>query len=131
MRILVVTSEPVSAERLRSALHGDPAPEDAEVMVVTPALQENPLKFWLSDADEAIARADRVRLETVDQLGEAGVSAVSETGESDPEEAIADALRTFPAERIVLFTHPESGRYREDLDPAVLEERFGLPVAQA
>lgn len=132
MRILVVTSEPVSAERLRSALHGDPAPEDAEVMVVTPALQENPLKFWLSDADEAIARAREVSRETVRRLDDAGVPASGDTGESDPLEAIQDALTTFRADRIVLFTHPDSRQhYREGLDLEEVKERFGLPVDEA
>jgi hypothetical protein len=30
---------------------------------------------------------------------------VGDTGESDPLLAIEDALRTFPADQIVLFTH--------------------------
>jgi hypothetical protein len=56
----------------------------------------------------------------------------SETGESDPEQAIQDALQTFPADEILVFTHPEDEqRYREDVDVEVLEQRFGLPVKQA
>jgi hypothetical protein len=56
----------------------------------------------------------------------------SETGESDPEQAIQDALQTFPADEILVFTHPEDKqRYREDVDVAVLERRFGVPVKQA
>ena len=58
--------------------------------------------------------------------------ASADTGESDPIEAIEDALRTFPADRIVLFTHSESEqRYREDIDPREVERRFGLPVDRA
>ncbi len=34
-------------------------------MVVAPALHENALRFWVSDADEAIARAEEVRRRTV------------------------------------------------------------------
>jgi hypothetical protein len=101
-------------------------------MVVAPALLEDALHFWLSDADEAIANADRVRRETVEQLDAQGVPASGDTGESDPEQAIQDALQSFPADRIVLFTHPESKRaYKEDLDPTELEERFGVPVDHA
>ena len=56
----------------------------------------------------------------------------SETGESDPEQAIQDALQTFPADEILVFTHSEDEqRYREDVDVAVLERRFGVPVKQA
>jgi hypothetical protein len=107
-------------------------PADVEVMVVAPALQESAVRFWLSDADDAIARADEVRRATVEQLDKAGVPVASDTGESDPEQAIEDALMTFKAERIVLFEHaPHEQRYREELDPAELEQRFGVPVDRA
>jgi hypothetical protein len=131
MKLLVVTSEPISAEQLRGALGTDIDLSDAEVMVVAPALQESPIKFWFSDADEAIDRAEQVRRESVQRLGDSGVAASGDTGESDPLEATEDALATFDADRIVLFKHGGSRRYREDLDPAELRERFGRPVDQA
>jgi nucleotide-binding universal stress UspA family protein len=132
MRVLVLTSEPISAAKLASALPGDVDPKDVELMVVAPALQPSALRFWLSDADDAIARAQRTEHETVERLSREGVDVDSETGESDPEQAIQDALQTFPADQILIFTHPEEEqRYREDVDTAVLERRFGLPVKQA
>jgi len=132
MKVLVVTSEPITAQQLRDALPHDADAENAEVMVVAPALQENPLKFWLSDADDAIARAEQVRKETVEQLGSEGVQAAGSTGEADPMLAIQDALQRFPAERIVLFTHPGDGQaYREDVEGSEIEERFGIPVSHA
>src|SRR2546421_11914128 len=118
MRLLVLTSEPLTAGQLRDTLPDGIDPKEAEVMVVAPALQEDALHFWLSDADEAIARAEEVRARTVNELDSAGVPASGDTGESDPAEAIADALQSFAADRIVLFTHPDSDqRYREDLEP--------------
>ncbi len=132
MKLLVLTSEPISAQQLRDALGGDLDAEQAEVMIVAPALQENPLKFWFSDADEAIARAERVRRQSVERLGAEGVGASGDTGESDPLAAIQDALQTFPADRIVLFTHEgDEQRYREDVDEREIRERFGLPVDRA
>ncbi|HUA48353.1 MAG TPA: hypothetical protein VMA77_24155 [Solirubrobacteraceae bacterium] len=132
MKVLVVTSEPITAQELRDVLGLDLEPTQAEVMVVAPALQESGFKFWLSDADDAIARADRIRRESVKRLGDAGVPATGDTGESDPETAIEDALKTFDADRIVLFTHEgKDQRYREDLDDAELAERFGRPVDHA
>jgi hypothetical protein len=132
MRVLVLTSEPISAAKLSSALPGDLDPKDVELMVVTPALQRSALRFWLSDADDAIARARRTEQATVERLTEEGVEVDSETGDSDPEQAIQDALQTFPADQILVFTHPEEEqRYRENVDVAVLERRFGLPVKQA
>jgi hypothetical protein len=132
MKLLVLTSEPISAQQLRDAIGDDVEPEKAEVMVVAPALQESPIKFWFSDADEAIERAEDVRRETVERLGQSGVSASGDTGESDPFAAIYDALASFNADRIVLFKRPgEDQRYREDIDPEKVRERFGLPVDEA
>jgi hypothetical protein len=132
VRLLVLTSEPISADQLRTALPGDADPADAEVMVVAPALQDSALRFWMSDADAAIARAEEVRAESVENLGEAGVSASGDTGESDPEDALEDALKTFPADRILVFTHGGGEqRYREDVDAGSLERRFGIPVSQS
>jgi hypothetical protein len=132
MNVLVVTSEAVSADQVRSAVRGADTREDTEVAVVAPALHKSALRFWLSDADEAIAKAEQVSSETVDRLGEAGIPAHGDTGDSDPLEAIEDALRSFPADRIVLFTRPgPDQRYREDTDPRAVQERFGLPVERA
>lgn len=101
-------------------------------MVVVPALHESALRFWLSDADEAIAKAAAVSNETVERLGDAGVAASADTGEGDPLEALEDALSSFEADRIVIFGHPDGQqRYREDLDEHDLQQRFGLPVDRA
>jgi hypothetical protein len=132
MRLLVLTSEAITAQQLRDALPEHVDPEDAQVMVVAPALQRDFLHFWLSDADAAIAEAEKVRRQTIDKLDSGGVPASGDTGESDPADAIADALQTFDADRIVLFTHGGSEqRYREDVDPAKIEQRFGIPVDHA
>jgi hypothetical protein len=130
MRVLVIASETISADRLRAALGG--ASDEAEIMIVAPALHRSALRFWLSDADEAIARAELVARETVEGLDDAGLDARGDTGEGDPIQAVADVLVTFPAERIVLFTRRGSAqRYDEGIDADALQQRFGVPVQQA
>lgn len=132
MKLLVLTSEPISARQLQAALPRDLDPQDAEVMLVAPAFHDSALRFWVSDADDAISRADAIRRESVERLGAEGVSASGDTGEADPLDAIEDALETFDAERIVLFTHPQGDRrYREDVDEAAVARRFGRPVDRA
>lgn len=128
VRILVSTAEPISAELLHNVTGG--VPEDAEVLVVSPATTHSPLRFWVSDVDEAIEHAQEVQAETVERLAEEGIDAVGAVGESDPLQAIADALVTFPADRIVLVEHAAGERdYREDDDLAAqARDRFGLPV---
>lgn len=132
MKVLVLTSEPVTAGQLRDALGTGEDLSSTEVMVVAPALADSAMKFWMSDADDAIARAEEVRQQSVERLGQEGVSATGDTGEADPYTAIEDALKTFDADRIVLFTHGgERQRYREDLDEREIGERFGRPVDHA
>jgi hypothetical protein len=136
MKVLVLTSEPISADQLRAALAGGSEDasaqsdlDDVEIRIVAPALHSSAFQFWISDADEAIAKAEDVWRQSVAKLGAAGVDAQGDTGEGDPMRAIEDALANFDAERIIVFTHPESEqRYREGVDDAELEERFGRPV---
>ncbi len=133
MKVLVLTSEPIDAQLLRGALDDDAqAAQEAEVMVVSPALQDSPVRFWTSDSDDAIAAAQRVQEETVERLEEEGVDAVGDTGESDPLLAMQDALATFEADRIVVFTHPgEEQAYREDELVSEAQRRFGVPVVRS
>ena len=120
-KILALTAEPISGEALKSVTEAD----DAEVLVVAPALNTK-TRFWLSDPDPAIDRAEEVATETEERMEEEGVDAVGETGESDPLLAIQDALATFPADEIVLVTHPEGGHnWLEDGVVSGARERFG------
>ena len=126
-KILALTSEPIDAAALKSAV-GEEAAEQAEVLVIAPAFNSK-MKFWTSDTDEAIGRADAVQEETVQQLNEDGLDAVGDTGESDPLLAIQDSLATWEADEIVLFTHAEG--QRNWLEEGVVDDaksRFDVPV---
>jgi hypothetical protein len=128
MKLLVIASEAITADQLRDAIGSD-ATDDAEVLVIAPALHRSALRFWLSDADQAIAQAQAVQRDSVDQLESEGVAATGDTGESEPLAAIADSLQGFPADRIALFIHPAADQaYRENITAAEITERFGLPV---
>jgi len=130
MKLLVLTPEPVDADMLRAAL-GDEV-DGAEVLVVAPATNTSSLAFWVSDSDEAIQEAETAQVDTVERLEEAGIDAAGDTGESEPAVAIQDALATFPADRILVFSHPEGDRdYREDDGLADAERRFGVPLTHA
>ena len=131
MRLLVLTTDPVDADAVRAALPGEDL-EGTEVLVVSPAVNESALAFWVSDADEAIAEAQSAQEETVERLEEQGIDAAGDTGESEPAVALRDALAAFPADRIVVFSHPEGDRdYREDEGLAEAEKRFGVPLTHA
>jgi hypothetical protein len=126
-RILAVVSEPVSADALRSAIGAEEA-DEAEVLVVAPALTGK-ARWVLADPDAAIGRAEQVQEETVERLDEEGIDAAGDTGEDDPLLAVQDALQTYPADRIVFFTHPKGER--NWLEEGVIDEareRFEPPV---
>ena len=127
MKVLVLTPEPIDDQVLRSTLGTEL--EGSEVLVVSPATNRSRLAFWVSDSDEAIAEAAAAEEESVERLEEAGVDAAGTVGESEPAVALQDALATFPAERIVIVTHPEGERdYREDQGLADTAAAAGVPV---
>jgi hypothetical protein len=98
------------------------------VLVVAPALNSR-LKHWLSDEDDARRRAaDRLAL-SLERLASEGVDAQGWVGDPDPVQAIDDALHLFPAERIVVATHPDSSSnwLARDL-LARARQRFALPI---
>jgi hypothetical protein len=129
MRLLVLAPEPVGPEQIRAALGAEA--EGTEVRVVSPALNESPLAFWVSDSDEAIAEADAAQRETVERLRAEGIEAAGDTGESEPLTALQDALATFPADRILIFVRPDDERrYKEDDVIGEAERRFSLPVVE-
>jgi hypothetical protein len=130
MRLLVLASEPVDANALRTAVGEDVA--GAEVLVIAPATTRSKVRFWVSDTDEAIRHAQDTADETAERLEEDGVDVAADTGEAEPAVAIQDALATFPADRIVVFSHPGGDRdYREDAGLRDAEGRFGVPVTFA
>jgi GABA permease len=105
-RLLVVANETVEGEALLEEIRGRCRDRSCEILVVTPALAGTRASHWASDIDEAIELA-RQRMElsliAIDALG---LKAKGEIGDSDPNVAIEDALRVFPADEIVISTHP-------------------------
>src|SRR5690349_5046314 len=125
-KILALVSEPVSADALRSAVGSEA--DDAEVLVVAPALNTK-TRFFLADPDPAIDRAEAVQEETVERMNEDGVDAAGDTGEEDPLLALQDALTTFDADEIVLFTHPGSdANWQEEGVVDEAQSKFDKPV---
>jgi len=130
MRLLVLATDPIGPDDVRSALGGEDV-ENSDVLVVSPAVNESPLAFWVSDSDEAITDAESVAARSVAALSAKGAGAKGQTGESEPLVALQDALAQFPADRIVLFLREgDASRYREDDIAGEAERRFGVPVTE-
>ena len=130
MKLLVLATEPVDAEAVRDALGAEDV-AGAQVLVVSPAVNQSAVAFWMSDSDEAIAEAESAAQTTAEALSAEGARARATAGESEPLLALQDALSTYPADRILLFTRGEdAARYREDDVAGEAERRFGIPVTE-
>jgi deoxyribodipyrimidine photolyase-like uncharacterized protein len=131
MKLLVLATDPVDADDLRGALDGEEI-EGAEVLVVSPAVNESAIAFWVSDSDEAILDAESAAKQTAEALKAEGARVRSTAGESDPLLALQDALTTFKADRVVVFARgdEEAQRYREDDVLGEAERRFGVPTVE-
>ncbi|HKB50277.1 MAG TPA: hypothetical protein VKC63_02465 [Solirubrobacterales bacterium] len=105
-RLLVVANETVGGEALLEEIRDRCRNRSCEILVVTPALAGSRASHWASDIDEAIELA-RQRMElSLIAIDELGLKARGEIGDSDPNTAIEDALRVFPADEILISTHP-------------------------
>jgi len=127
-RILVVANETVAGRSLREEILRRAGPE-TDVLVLTPALNTR-IRHWTSDEDAARAAAQARLDESLAALEAVGMSARGTIGDDDPIQAIDDVLRTFPADEIVLSTHPP-GRSNW-LEAGVVDrarERFRCPIA--
>ena len=105
-RVLVIANETVGGRALREVIHERTEGKPSRVRVVSPALN-SPLNHWVSDSDEARAEAYRRLDASLAALRDDGIDADGEVGDSEPLQAIEDALRTFGPDEIVISTHPE------------------------
>jgi GNAT superfamily N-acetyltransferase len=102
-RILVVANETIEGEVLHEAIQESDA---AEVHVIAPALNSR-LRHWFSDEDEAHRSAEDRLAACLARLRNAGLEARGSVGDGDPLQALADGLHFFPADEIIIATHPE------------------------
>jgi hypothetical protein len=127
-RLLVVATAPIDDSLLRDRLREHAGP-DAEVRVVAPASDLSPLEWLASDEDEARGEAAEIArsAETAAQPEARRVEAA--VGDSDPVQAIEDALRQFPADEVLVVTRPgDEASWLEQDAAADASERFGVPV---
>jgi GABA permease len=127
-RILVIANETVTGEELHEAIERAASGYDALVLVVTPALNTK-LRHWVSDEDGARAAAQLRLADSLAQLAASGIDARGEVGDADPVQSIADGLRTFGADEVIISTHPE-GRSNW-LERGVVDTaraRFAVPI---
>ncbi len=106
-RVLVVANETVGGRALLAEIKNRCKGRPSEIMVVVPALTSSQLEHWTSDVDRALEEA-RARLrDSLAAMQAAGIDARGEVGDHhEPNAAIEDALRFFPADEVIISTHP-------------------------
>jgi len=90
-------------------------PDELEVALVAPVVEQSAVKHAAGDLEPAREHAER-RLEArLAELRRGGVSAFGMLGDTDPLLAAEDALKSFPAEEVLIFERPgEQSRWFED-----------------
>ncbi len=121
-RLLVVSTERDEAA-LRERLERFAGDGELELKLVVPIEPASGLDLFTGEVDDSIAAASARAERSADAAASSGQveTAAAEVGDADTAQAIADALATFEADRIVLVD-PEDGL------AAAADERFQLPV---
>jgi hypothetical protein len=113
-RILVVANQTAAGRELLEEIANRCRGQACEVMLVSPALVGSRADRWASDIDEGLDLARERMARSVTALRGVGVEVRAEVGDPDPNMAIEDALRVFPADEIVISTlPPEQSRWLE------------------
>jgi nucleotide-binding universal stress UspA family protein len=106
-RILVVADETVVGAELPREIVEKARGLDAEVRVVFPALNTR-LRHYASDVDPARKEAESRLERSLEELGKEGIAARGEVGDSDPVQALQDALATGGADEVIIATRSPS-----------------------
>jgi hypothetical protein len=105
-RILVIAKETVEGTVLHEAIRFRARNVGGQVLVVAPALNSR-LRHWMSDVDGARSAAEGRLQASLRRLRAAGIEAEGHIGDGDPLQSIEDALRLFPADEVIIATHPQ------------------------
>ena len=128
-RVLVVANQTVGGEALLEEIRNRSRGRGAEVMVTVPALPGSRLDYWASATDQAVEDARQRLAESLAAIESLGIQARGQVGDQDPNVAMADALMAFPADELIISTHPVSKS--KWLERGVVEkarEEVDLPV---
>jgi hypothetical protein len=106
-RVLVLANETVGGRALLAEIQNRCKGRDSEILVVVPALTSSRVEHWASDVDGALREAGDRLGESLRRMADAGINARGQVGDHhEPNASLEDALREFPADEVVISTHP-------------------------
>jgi hypothetical protein len=129
-RILVLANETCAGTAVCEEVRYRAGRGEAEVLVVAPTLNESRLGHWLSSHSESAREDAQQRLSSsVAALSSAGLDAKGELGDSDPLQALDDAIRVFRPDEVIISTHPPSrSNWLERRVVQRARERYAVPI---
>src|SRR5947207_12866617 len=129
-RVLVVANETVGGRALLAEIRNRCKGRSSEILVVVPALTSSRMEHWASDVDRALEDARERLDESLRRMEAAGVNVRGHVGDHhEPDASLEDALRTFPADEVIISTHPpERSRWLERGVVERAREEIPLPI---
>lgn len=126
--VLVVANQTLSGEALRREIVHRSSSLDTEVEIVCPVLNGEPPNGAGSE-DEAKKRAHQSLERMLNQIRSAGLVARGRIGSADPIRTLSEAMYRFPADEVIISTHPygHSNWLERDL-VEYARNRFPVPV---
>ena len=129
-RVLVMANETVGGKALLAEIQNRCKGRSSETLVVVPALTSSRMEHWASDVDGAIEEARRRLDDSLRRMADAGIRARGQVGDHhEPNASLEDALRDFPADEVIISTHPPNrSRWLERGVVQRAREEVPLPV---
>jgi hypothetical protein len=109
-RIVILANEVIGDEALVHEILRHTEGRQAEARIVAPALVSSRLDLAAGQVDDDIQEARRRLDESIRALERHGIKASGTVGEADPNLALEDALRLFPADEVIIVIHPRERR---------------------
>ena len=126
--VLVIANQTLSGEALRREIIHRSSSLDTEVEIVCPALNDAS-KDSTEDEEDAQSRAKTSLESMMNNLRSSGLIARGRTGSADPIRALDEAMYRFPADEVIISTHPygDSGWLERDV-VEYARNHFPVPV---
>ena len=127
---LTLLTRPAVGAALLAEIRNRCKGRSSEILVVVPALTSSRMEHWASDVDRALEDARERLDESLRRMEAAGVNVRGHVGDHhEPDASLEDALRTFPADEVIISTHPpERSRWLERGVVERAREEIPLPI---
>jgi hypothetical protein len=112
-RVVAVITDPIGGPEVIEQLRSAAGDEEIDLRLIAAPVEASPLRHALGDIDGPQREAGERLHASLSSLRDAGLEARGEIGDSDPIQAVQDALLKAPADEIVIFERKAESRWFE------------------